>query len=468
MKQRQPLSIRTSIYLAVGVTVASIVLGTGAFYGYQLYRGRRQAERLRVRAIARTYAAQMAPQVLAGPRAAMTAFVEQLDWHPSLCLMAILSPDQHPLVVRGSRRLLQRYLKAPSSEQPGHETRTWNVPGDPQRAMPELNLAAVPIIASGSHESLGTLVCAARLSGESPATAQQVWAFFACLMLMAAAGIVLGMWYLRYLRLSVLNPLALLGCQGKNAEAQQTGIVLPTNRPDEIGKLAKLLSDLHGDVEQWRSRATGLQDSFSDRVNTETAKIARELRRAKHKVWIDPLTRLGNRRLLDDKFADIFRAQQDSGDDFAIIMIDVDNFKTLNDTLGHKAGDELLRFIGELLQQCVRAEDLAIRFGGDEFALLLPRVSARNAKTIAERMSRLFAQKAALLHVDPKPAVSVGVASLLDHCPDSPEDLIQMADLALYSAKHAGKSQVVIYRAHPEPASATYIDSARKPAISCT
>jgi diguanylate cyclase (GGDEF)-like protein len=276
-----------------------------------------------------------------------------------------------------------------------------------------------------------------------------VWGFFACLMIMAATGIVLGTWYLR---LSVLKPLALLCCHGKDLKARRTDTVLPTNRPDEIGTLAKLLSDLHRDVERWRRRATGLQDSFSDRVDTEIAKIARELRQAKHKVWIDPLTRLGNRRLLDDKFADIFRAQQDSGDDFALVMIDVDNFKTLNDMLGHKAGDELLRFVGELLPQCVRAGDLAIRFGGDEFALLLPGASARNAKTIAERMSRLFAQQAALLDVDPKPAVSVGVASLLDHRPDSPEDLIQMADLALYSAKRAGKAQVAIYTCDPEPA----------------
>ena len=136
-------------------------------------------------------------------------------------------------------------------------------------------------------------------------------------------------------------------------------------------------------------------------------------------------------------------------------MLDVDNFKILNDTLGHKAGDELLWFIGELLQQCVRVEDLAIRLGGDEFALLLPGASARNAKTIADRMSRLFAQRAALLDVDPKPAISVGVASLLEHRPDSPEDLIQMADLALYSAKRGGKSQVVIYTCKPEPATVT-------------
>ena len=270
-------------------------------------------------------------------------------------------------------------------------------------------------------------------------------------MLMAATGILLGT---SYLRLSVIEPLALLRNQNGKSEQPRTGTVLPTNRTDEIGDLAKLLSDLYGDVEQWRHSTTRLQDTFTRRVNSETARMTRELRRVKRKVWTDPLTKLGNRRLLEDKFDEIFCAQQKSGDDFAIAVIDVDNFKTLNDTLGHKAGDELLKFIGELLQQCVRAEDLAIRLGGDEFTLLLPGTSSQNAKTLTERMSRLFAQKAVLLDVENKPALSIGVASFLDHGPDTPEELIHMADLALYSAKRAGKSQTVVYAGHPESAAA--------------
>lgn len=449
MRQRQPLSIRTSIWLAVAMTVASIILGTAALYGYQLYRGRQEAERLRVRTIAQTYAAQVAPQIWSGPRTAIVDSVEQLFWHPSLCLMAILDPDRRPLVVRGSDQLLNRYFEVPESTSKHHEAQTWNLPSHPQHPMPELNLAAVPIIPAGAQESQGTLVCAARPSSESILASQEVWVFFACLMFMAATGLLLGT---SYLRLSVIEPLALLRSQTAKTQQQQTRAVLPTNRPDEIGDLAKLLSELYGDVEQWRHRTTRLQNSFARRVDSETARMTQELRRVQCKVWIDPLTKLGNRRLLNDKFADIFQAQRASGEDFAIAMIDVDNFKTLNDTLGHKAGDKLLQFVGELLRQCVRAEDLAVRVGGDEFMLLLPNTSSQNAKTIAERMIRLFAQQAILLDVDTKPAVSVGVASLLDHHPSSPEELIHMADQALYSAKRTGKSQVAVYADHPEPA----------------
>jgi len=451
MKEREPFSIRTSIWLAIAMTVTSIVLGTAALYSYQLYRSREEAERLRAQTLAQAYAVQLAPKLWAEPREAVADTLEQLPWHPSMCLMAILDPQQRPVVVRGSARLLEWYLQTNQSDHNRQKVRTWNIPSLAQQPLPPLNLAAVPIKPAGAQKSPGTLVCAARVSNDSWLASQEVWAFFASLVLMAATGILLGT---SYLRLSVLEPLTLLRSQSAKPQQQQSNKVLPTNRCDEIGDLAKLLTDLYGDVEQWRDRTNELQDTFARRVDSETAHMTRELKRVKHKVWTDPLTKLGNRRLLDDKFAEIFGTQRESNEDFALVMIDVDNFKTLNDTLGHKAGDELLQFIGELLRQCVRAEDLAIRLGGDEFTLLLPGTSVKNAQTLAERMSRLFAQKAVLFNVETKPAVSIGIASLQEHRPQTPEELIHMADVALYAAKRAGKSQTTVYSPQAEAVSA--------------
>jgi two-component system cell cycle response regulator len=205
------------------------------------------------------------------------------------------------------------------------------------------------------------------------------------------------------------------------------------------------------DIEQWRARASRLEHSISDRVALETERITRELKNAQKAVWTDPLTHLGNRRLLDDKFAEIFAAQRDSKRDLAIVMMDLDNFKVLNDTLGHKAGDELLRFTGELLQQCLREQDLAIRYGGDEFVLVLPSVSSEQARTITDRTITLFAQQARLVPISTKPTMSAGIASLRQHTPISAESLLQMADAALYQAKSSGKACTQIYVPQSKP-----------------
>jgi diguanylate cyclase (GGDEF)-like protein len=262
----------------------------------------------------------------------------------------------------------------------------------------------------------------------------------------SAAGIAMGLFLLRY---SLLEPLKMLVRIGRGDTPRG---LLPADPPDEIASLAQLLEDANRGTDEWRERAACLEASLERRVESQTHKVTLKLRQVERKAWIDPLTRLGNRRLLDDKFAQLFAQCRETGEDLALIMIDVDDFKSLNDTLGHKAGDELIRFAGELLSQCVREADLAIRYGGDEFLLVLPASTAAMAAKVAERVVRLFGQQAKLLAVEPKPGMSAGVASLKEHRPATPSAFLQMADQALYQAKRLGKSRVCVYRAAREPA----------------
>lgn len=442
MSNKRPLSLQTALCLAIAVTIASTGLGAGALFEYQLYRSRLAAHRLRTATLAEAYAAQLAPYVRARVARETAAFIEQIPRPSGVRFLAAIDIDGKTLGLRGPETLLKAYFDQPPDKRPIDRLSILSVPDPLGQTAGPLDLASVPITVPETGQVLGVALCAAARGPNSAFTTRQAWPFFVGLAAIATVGFILGSLYLHH---SVVKPLLLLTRRSGKPGPTHVPPALINRLPDELGGLARTLSDLQADVEQWRQRSDRLQHDFAARIQSETARMTRELRRTERKAWTDPLTRLGNRRLLEDKLAEIFDSRKRSGDDLAMVMMDVDNFKPLNDTLGHKAGDDLLKFIGDLLRQCVREEDLAIRVGGDEFLLILPGASATEASAIAERTVRLFAQQTRLLRVSKPPSMSAGVASFRDHRPASPETLQEMADTALYAAKNAGKSQVVIY-----------------------
>ncbi|MEO0587873.1 MAG: GGDEF domain-containing protein, partial [Planctomycetota bacterium] len=163
----------------------------------------------------------------------------------------------------------------------------------------------------------------------------------------------------------------------------------------------------------------------------------------------DPLTGLANRRSLgaslDRRFADSLRR----GHDLAVVMIDLDGFKQLNDSRGHQVGDQVLQLAGASLQRNCRRSDIAGRYGGDEFVLLLPEADLDHAKAVAERVSADFKGEveAALDVPEARGVVSMsqGVATRLQSAAAEADQLIANADHALYAAKAAGKSRLMVY-----------------------
>jgi len=244
-----------------------------------------------------------------------------------------------------------------------------------------------------------------------------------------------GLWFVRRLG----RPLRALA---DAAERLDRGNLprFPVERNDEIGAVARAMETLASMVSRSEERATHLERSMNSRVMDQTRQINAELRRAERNIWIDSLTKLGNRRLLNDRLEDIFQAQKRSGLDLCIVMLDLDNFKNLNDTRGHSAGDEMLRFVGELFQGALRPADIGVRYGGDEFAIVLVDTTPDEASSIAERFVRLFHQRAAVMDLDPPVSMSAGIASMLRDCPQSGKHLVDLADRALYKAKSRGKN----------------------------
>jgi diguanylate cyclase (GGDEF)-like protein len=158
--------------------------------------------------------------------------------------------------------------------------------------------------------------------------------------------------------------------------------------------------------------------------------VTNRLDESNARALTDDLTGLGNRRHLIERL----QAAIDRGDELALLLIDLDGFKELNDTLGHHAGDEVLRQIGPRLGSAVREHDTLARLGGDEFALVLAPGDEVAASTAGLRLRRAlersFDVEDIVVHID----ASVGIALFPDHAPD-PIGLLQRADVAMYEAK---------------------------------
>ena len=168
-----------------------------------------------------------------------------------------------------------------------------------------------------------------------------------------------------------------------------------------------------------------LQDRLKDLANT------------------DPLTRLSNRRHLFDVLNNEFERSQRSGKPCSLAMVDVDHFKSVNDTYGHHLGDEVLVGVAEKLQDCMRIYDLAARFGGEEFVLLMPETDREQAVSIAERIRQAVEEM--VFNGELKPlqlTITAGVADFPSREVKSVDDLIRIADHALYRGKEAGRNRV--------------------------
>jgi diguanylate cyclase (GGDEF)-like protein len=175
---------------------------------------------------------------------------------------------------------------------------------------------------------------------------------------------------------------------------------------------------------------------LSDRVRSYNHVIAAnygQIRKFERHAITDALTGLTNRHAMQESFPDEIASCVQRGEPVSLIMIDVDNFKPFNDRFGHIAGDRALSAVASILRAQFRPHDLLVRYGGDEFAILLPGASADEAEDIAERDGTDSLIQIPL-------TISMGVAELQPG--DSLDALNRAADAALYRAKHAGRNVV--------------------------
>ncbi|MAE66856.1 MAG: hypothetical protein CMJ18_21575 [Phycisphaeraceae bacterium] len=271
-------------------------------------------------------------------------------------------------------------------------------------------------------------------------TGHHVWPLSVGLTAVGAAGILLAQrWVVRPFD-SVFDYLSRFE-QVDEHERRDLVRSFDVQREDEIGRLARMARQIMTDHTRGRMESDRLRRTIDDRVaratRVATSKLHRQSRR-------DPMTDLENRRHLDERLEPLVAKLRDERQDLFCVLIDMDNFKQINDTCGHQVGDEMIVLLGQMIRAAVRRDDIAVRLGGDEFVVLMPRCSKdRVVVGVVEQIRHLYRQQIETMLPHSAIDLSIGVASLLRDRPETGRQLLEMADQNLYEAKRNGKGQIV-------------------------
>jgi len=240
--------------------------------------------------------------------------------------------------------------------------------------------------------------------------------------------------------------------------------LLPSLKSNELEFLPVLVASNRGETAE---RVRGLQLGADDYISrpcdpAELLARVRALLRTKQThdrirklqatleqmVVNDPLTGLHNRRYLMDRLLQEMQRSDRHGEPLAFAMLDLDSFRPINDQYGHVIGDKVLRAVGNAIAKSIRVSDIAARYGGDEFGVILPQTPPEGAMRVCERLLRTISE---LILQDEngkscRVTASLGLAYYPADDVETPEDLVHSADGALYGAKRSGKNRFTAVR----------------------
>lgn len=212
-----------------------------------------------------------------------------------------------------------------------------------------------------------------------------------------------------------------------------------------IKDVRSLVYDLLDETKKMGGLGKHIKEKLDD-TTKELEIIKKNFEKVKTDATIDFLTGLSNRMSFDKKIQSFMIKARENDTPLSLLMIDIDHFKRFNDTFGHLVGDEVLKFVAESINKQVRGGDFTARFGGEEFAVLLPFTISEGAQAVGENIRRFFSKtrlKSSKGRQDlGKITVSIGGATMKNN--ESASDFIERADNALYFAKNNGRNMVAI------------------------
>jgi diguanylate cyclase (GGDEF)-like protein len=214
------------------------------------------------------------------------------------------------------------------------------------------------------------------------------------------------------------------------------GLVIVADREGDVATLTKHDLKL---VSTFASHASVLLEN--DRLEQSIAELTMLKEQLQHQAYHDALTGLPNRAFFSGRVSAALGGRSSP----AVLFLDLDDFKTVNDSLGHAAGDELLKIVAERVRACTRDHDAPARIGGDEFAVLIEEQYEGQAETLAKRLVKALAEPIALRGRRVSLHLSVGIARA-NGTQETADELLREADIAMYFAKGEGKRQYAVYR----------------------
>jgi len=211
----------------------------------------------------------------------------------------------------------------------------------------------------------------------------------------------------------------------------------------DAGELKDILNVVMSDTQTMLEQNQQLEQQL-DQSSQVMEELQRDLENVRREALTDGLTGLANRKAFDNELVRIEEEARQNGTTFALLMVDIDHFKSFNDNYGHQIGDQVLRLVARTLTDGVKGRDIAARYGGEEFILILPDTPLNAAVIVGNALRKVVATKDVINRNSGEKlgriTMSVGVA---EYNPGEPvSELIERADAALYTAKHNGRNQV--------------------------
>ncbi|KAF1023760.1 MAG: Diguanylate cyclase DgcM [Pseudomonas sp.] len=261
------------------------------------------------------------------------------------------------------------------------------------------------------------------------------------LLLLGVIAAVLFGFVAYYLAAYLSRPIEQLARSAKRVQNQEPDAQFP--REHFVLEIAQLGQSMQGMTQSLLGKERELQDtnaSLEATVAQRTAALTQANAELLNLASHDGLTGAYNRRRFDEKLAECNLLFRRSGRAFALLLIDVDHFKRINDTHGHAVGDDVLRQLARLIQETTRVTDFVARYGGEEFAVLLPEIEAPNSPDVVAEKIRAAIAQAHFAVVGPV-TVSIGIG-IADAADGTTTELIKRADQQLYRAKSSGRNRV--------------------------
>jgi len=212
-------------------------------------------------------------------------------------------------------------------------------------------------------------------------------------------------------------------------------------KPDQV---KAIVESLVKSTREMRETNKALEDRLT-LSKSEISNLQQSLEAIRAESLTDPLTGLGNRKFFDRSIDAAVQDALANGEPMSLLMLDIDHFKSFNDSYGHLTGDQVLRLVGMSLKQTIKGQDITARYGGEEFAVVLPNTALRQALTVADHIRRAIMakelKKKSTGEILGRVTISVGVSMLKPG--DDTDSLIERADGCLYAAKRNGRNRVI-------------------------